>query len=132
MTSGRSVRLRWSVLGGCLLLAATVGALATYLATSVNSGATTVRGTVVGVNRDATAIVFREAPAGPSTDGRSYEIRSPAWVDRDGAVHREGRPECIVPGSSEGRRVELAFVEVDGDAVGLGTFPQVVWIQCLD
>ncbi len=47
------------------------------------------------------------------------------WVDRQGALHDGGRPECLAPGTSA--EVRFAAVPVQ---VGGSSWRAVVWISC--
>jgi hypothetical protein len=121
-------------LGGTALVAVGVlaGVLVTRLTIDSNVTPRSVRGTVTGVNASGTALVFRADESGDDDSGRSYGLRNPVWLDRDGAVHLEGAPACAQPGSTDQRKVELQFVDVNGERQGIGNFPLIVGVHCLD
>jgi hypothetical protein len=132
MYLARLIQVRLWVLITLAVISAGIGGLLVHFIPDNHAEPRAVRGTLLGVNADGTAIVFRSGDQGTNAGGRSYALGSPSWIDATGSLHQQGRPDCVRPGASGPRPIELSLVEVDPSDSRLGSVPVAVLIRCLD
>jgi hypothetical protein len=132
MHPARVIQVRLWVLITLAVVSAGTGGLLTHFIPNHHAEPRAVRGTLLGVNAAGTAIVFRSGDQGTDAGGRSYALGSPSWMDATGSLHQQGRPDCVQPGTSRPRPIELSLVEVDPSDPRLGSVPVAVLIRCLD
>lgn len=105
--------------------------LASLVATALLAGGA---GYVAGGSRSGVSILTGDAQSGidqtsaQTPNGFSYDIPVDRihWVDSEGSLHENGRPECL-PSAGQAKAVKFAAVEVSIEGV---TWRPVVWVSC--